>query len=118
MSHLIYFNIWNGHFKMWGYDTFKDEKGNYRLITYFGKISDSLQKLQSREKLFNGLNPFWDCYDYVKAKIQDKLCKGYVTIENYRYSKYSCGKIQLSQFIKIIEKFGDKPFPNKVCEVV
>lgn len=101
MSEYIFFHIWNGHFKMWGYDTFHDTKtGEWRLVTYWGKIRDTLSKLQKKEKPFPNM---WDCQDYVREKIDNKLSKGYVRVENGVYSQYSCGEITLSELVIKIE---------------
>jgi len=110
MSKYIYFNIWNNHFKMWGYESYGAIDGSeYRIVCYWGKIADTLQKLQSREKLFYER---WGAYDFVSAKIEDKLRKGYVEIENTEYTKYSCGEITLSQLIKTIENRGKSKVSN------
>lgn len=86
---------------MWGYDTFQDVKtGEWKLVLYWGKIKDSLSKLQKKEKIFQKM---WDCYDYVRNKVDDKLLKGYIRLENREYSKYSCGEITLTELIKKIE---------------
>ena len=105
MSEYIFFNIWDGHFKMWGYDTYKDNNTDeWKLVTYWGKIRDGLSKLQTKEKIFKDN---WGCLDYIREKIDDKLRKGYVRLENKVYSRYSCGEITLSELVKEIE--GNKP---------
>lgn len=102
MSEYIYFNIWNGHFKMWGFDTFENnDTGEWRLILYWGKIKNNLSKLQKKEKKFDG---YWDCFDYIKDTIDGKLRKGYVRLENRVYSQYSCGEITLTELVKKIEE--------------
>ena len=119
MSELIYFNIWNGHYKMWGYDTFKNiETGEYNLVVYYGKIQNTLSKLTKREKKFTGHTAFWDCYDYVKKKIEEKLCKGYVPIKNVVWGKIATEEITLSEFVEICEKYKNRRYEaNAICEV-
>ena len=120
---LIYFHVWDGHFKMWGYQAYKNkDTGNYRLVTYHGRIAETLDKLRQIEKNFDGNNdaPFFDCYDYVKSKISGKLCKGYVPVPNHIYTKYSMGEMSLSKFIAEVEKVKAEQIdyePNVMCEV-
>lgn len=100
MAEYIYFNIWRNHFKMWGYDSFQDEKtGTVRVILYWGRIADSLQKLQQKEKFMS----WGDAYSYIKEKLDDKERKGYVPIKNWQYGRYTIGEISLSELIRIIE---------------
>ena len=101
MADLIYFHIWNNHFKMWGYETFQNiETGKIRICFYWGRLADTLSKLQQLEKEMG----FWDACDLIKEKIDEKLRKGYIAVPNIEYSKYSSGQISLSELIKIIEK--------------
>ena len=101
MAKYIYFHIWNNHFKMWGYDCYRNEEAKeYRILCYWGKIADNLSKLQQKEKAFNW---FGDAYDFISEKIDDKLRKGYVAVLNTDYHKFVCGDINLSQFLGIIE---------------
>lgn len=104
MSEFIFFNIWDGHFKMWGYDCYQnDDTGETRLITYWGKIQNTLQKLQQKEKIYPR-EQYFDCMDYIHKSIDDKLSKGYIRLENSIYTKYVCGEITLDKLIEEIEK--------------
>lgn len=102
MSKYIFFNIWNEHFKMWGFDVYSNGDTNeYTLTTYYGKIRDSISKLTIRKKDFPDR---WSCLDYIDNKINDKLAKGYVRMENVEYGKYTCGEITLSELVAKIEQ--------------
>jgi len=112
MSKYIYFHIWDNHFKMWGYESYRnEEKKEYRILCYWGKIANSLSKLQSKEKV---LNWFGDAYDFISKKVDEKINKGYVAVKNTEYTKYSSGEITLSQLINIIE--SEKP-PAKIAHL-
>jgi predicted DNA-binding WGR domain protein len=85
---------------MWGYESYKNvNTGKVRVVFYWGKIADSLQKLQMFEKEFD----HWGAIDLIRKKIDDKLRKGYVAVLNSEYTKFSCGQISIGQFIQIIE---------------
>lgn len=100
MAREIYFHIWEGHFKMWGYDCYK-QKGQTEIVLYWGRIAGSLGRLQQKSKIFI---EYWDAYDFIKNKIDDKLRKGYVAFKNSDWSRYSCEEISLSELIRMIEK--------------
>jgi len=87
---------------MWGYDCFRNEEnGQVRIIFYWGRIKDSLSRLQQKGKVFD----YWaDGYDLIKKKIDEKIRKGYVAVLNTDYHKFTCEDITLHQFIGIIEK--------------
>jgi len=101
MAEYTYFNIWDNHFKMWGYEAYQNEEnGSIRICFYWGKIADTLQKLQAKEKHVPSCA---DAYSLIQKKTDEKLRKGYVAVNSTDYSKYSCGEISLSQLIDIIE---------------
>ena len=100
MAREIYFHIWNGHFKMWGYDCYIS-KDHTEIKLYWGKIADSLSHLQQKSKMFTD---YWDAYDFIKDKIDDKLRKGYVALKNSDYTKYTGEEITLSELIRMIEQ--------------
>ncbi len=85
---------------MWGYDTY-ESKGEWTLVSYWGKIAKTLSKLQKKEKKFLDR---WTCLDYVREKIDNKLSKGYVRVENRIYSQYSSGEITLAELVEKIEE--------------
>ncbi len=100
MAREIYFHIWNGHFKMWGYDCYKS-KDYTEIVLYWGKIADSLSHLQQKSKIFTD---YWDAYDFIKDKIDDKLRKGYVALKDSDWGRYACEEITLSELIRMIEQ--------------
>ena len=100
MAKEIYFHIWNGHFKMWGYDCYK-QKDQTEIKLYWGKIGESLSDLRVKSKIFTN---YWDAYDYIEDKIDEKERKGYEAIQNAIWTSYVCKEISLSQLIGIIEK--------------
>ena len=91
----IFFNIWDNHFKMWGYSHNKNE-----LTTYWGKIQNNPKNLQSKTQTFEDVD---EMIKYIKTKTQQKLSKGYITIPKDIYSKYTSGEITLSQLVNEIE---------------
>lgn len=100
LAEYIYFNIWNNHFKMWGYESYKNvNTSKVQVIFYWGRIADSLQKLQTLEKDFK----YWDTIDLIRKKIDEKLRKGYVAVLNSDYTKFSGGQISIGHFIQVIE---------------
>lgn len=106
MAELIWFNIWDGHFKMWGFDMYSNEKtGESNVIIYYGRITDSLQKLRKLNKKFK---TYFDCYDYIMAKIKDKDSKGYIQLQNSDWGKFTTGEISLSELIAMIESVKAK----------
>ena len=84
MASEIYFNIDNGHFKIWGYDLFSNDiKKEYEAITYYGRIGTQMQKLRKTRKVFES---YIDAYDYIWNKIQEKTrCNGYYSMPNSQY---------------------------------
>ena len=103
MAREIYFHIWNNHFKMWGYDCYV-QKDQTEIALYWGRIGQSLSDLQQKRKIFS---EYWDAYDYIKNKVDDKLRKGYVAIKNSEWTKYVGEETSLSDFIKLIEEARD-----------
>lgn len=100
MAKYIYFHIWNNHFKMWGYECYRNnDNGEVRIIFYWGRIKDSLSGLQQKEKTLD----YWDGYSLINKKVDEKLRKGYVAVLNSDYTRFTCGEITLHQFLGIIE---------------
>lgn len=104
---IVWVNIKDNHFKIWGCDCFTQANGETEVIAYYGKIGLSMQKLHKHRKEFN---TYADAYDYIRNKIDEKACKGYMTIANGKYfDLINCEK-PLSTLVKYIEKAG-KSFP-------
>ena len=107
MSEYIYFNVWDGCFKMWGFDIFQDgETGECRLIVYFGGIHRSIHKLRKMEKPFSN---FGDCYDYIMDNMKEKRAKGYIALKNSIYTEWSISEQPISALIQEIENAKKEP---------
>lgn len=87
MAEVVYCNIRDGHFKVWGYDSFTEEhegeRGKeVRFISYWGRIGLMMHRLQKKEKIF--LN-FHDAFDFLRGKLKEKRGKGYFPVPNHLY---------------------------------
>ena len=73
-------NTENGSFKVWGCQTMRNGKTDkWTLITCWGRIGTPASRLQKREMT----DDYFIIYDYLKAKIEDKMLKGYRKCESY-----------------------------------
>jgi len=100
MANDVWVNISDNHFKVWGFDCFEDNTGKCDVITYWGRIGLSMQKLAKNTKQFPG---YFDAYDYIMDKIKEKGAKGYKRIPNHIYFSFTYGDKPLSQLIQLIE---------------
>lgn len=83
MAEIVWVHINNGHSKVWGYDCFTQEAtGETEVITYWGRIGLPMHKLQQKRKQFPR---FFDAYDYIRAKVDEKDFKGYKRMPNHQY---------------------------------
>ena len=95
MSDYVYCHIWDGHFKVWGYDSYKSDGGPFEFICYWGRIGVPMQRLQKRRREFS---KFGEARAFLMAKLQDKELKGYVPIKNSVYFS----AVDNNDFTKII----------------
>lgn len=100
MGEYIYVNTEPGHFKMWGYDSFRSESGPHEVILYWGRIGTPMHKLQKKRKNFAS---WGDAYDFVRNKVDDKTRNGYRMMQNHKYFGLLHEK-PLSALVKAIEK--------------
>jgi len=101
MANMVWVNIEDNHFKIWGFDIFQDNTtGECELITYWGRIGTPMQKLAKNKKPFRN---YPDAYDYIMDKIKEKNAKGYKQMPNHEYFEYTYQDKPLSQLIEQIE---------------
>ena len=103
MTEEIYFNIDNGHFKVWGYNSLVDDtKDEWTIITYWGRVGITMYKLRKNKKTFSG---HADAYDYIWNKIKEKLNKGYHTMPNSQYFDSIIDEKPLRQLVNLMEVY-------------
>ena len=100
MASEIYFNIDDGHFKIWGYDMFRGEKET-TIITYYGIIGKPMYKLRKNKKVFSSWS---SAYDYVWDKIKEKTnFHGYYSMPNGQYFSCIDNNSPISQLVGLME---------------
>ncbi len=99
MSEYVFVNTEPGHFKMWGYDSFRSESGESEVIFYWGRIGTPMHKLQKKRKYFKS---WGDAYYFVRNKVDEKTRNGYRMMKNHKYFGLLDGK-PLSTLLKAIE---------------
>lgn len=105
MASSVWVNIESGHFKVWGFDAFhQEDTGEGRIITYWGKIGLPMHKLRKHEKTFTS---WGDAYNYARAKVDEKLWKGYKAIANGKYFDFIYNDKPLSELIQAIERIKE-----------
>ena len=116
IEHRIFFHIWNGHFKLWGYESYVDDEDKHRVSIFWGSLNnviDSLkrkvkpglviapQSSQVQEKRFHhstGYSSFtWD-------KVEEKIAKGYREIPVKIWQDYISGVVCITELLYNIEK--------------
>lgn len=104
MSEVIYFHIWDGHFKMWSWETFHNDDGTVDLILSWGRIKNSFQKLQHKVKKFPSPTA---SYCYIQSTAAVKAAKGYVAIPSKDYGQYEMGEISLGELTARINAYDE-----------
>lgn len=82
MAEIVWVHISNGHSKVWGFDCFTQANDETEVITYWGRIGLTMDKLQKNRKQFTH---FGDAHDYVRNKVDEKQFKGYKRMPNHQY---------------------------------
>lgn len=105
MAEIVWVHISDGHSKVWGYDCFTQEaSGETEVITYWGRIGLSMSKLQKNHKQFKR---FFDAYDYVRDKVDEKQAKGYKRMPNHTYFGLIHDDVPLSLIYATIENLRE-----------
>lgn len=70
--------------KVWGYDVYvNNQTGKSNVITFYGKLGKSMQKLTKRNKWFDN---FADCHNWIMKKVDKKRReKGYFICKRSEY---------------------------------
>lgn len=101
MAKDVWVNIWDGHFKVWGFDLFQDNNGgNCELTLYWGKIGLPMEQLTQKKKPFGC---YADAYDYIMDKIKTRGAHGYRRMPNHIYFPYTYEEKPLSELVQYIE---------------
>lgn len=102
MSQYVFVNITENHFKVWGYDWFSNtQNSENELIAYYGRIGLPMQHLNKHRKTFAC---WYDARMYIKKKIDEKICKGYVALPNSMYFQMIQSPRGIAALIGIIKK--------------
>jgi predicted DNA-binding WGR domain protein len=105
MANFVFCNIKGTSFKVWGFDVYVNDKTNEsNVITYFGKIGVSMQRLRKCNKLFTG----GEAITYANAKIKEKQAKGYVPVLNHKYFELVDSNADTKKYFELIGKYERK----------
>lgn len=71
--------------KVWGYDSFRNvDTGEMQVIWFWGTAGKYMHELQKKTTMY----PTWyDAYDAVRNRIDDKTRSGYIIVERGEYFK-------------------------------
>lgn len=98
---IVYINIKDNHFKIWGCDLYRNGKTEETTaVSYWGKIGLTMDKLRRKVKIFH---TYREAYDYMWDKIKEKIEKGYNSIPNSQYFDSVNNNKPLSQLIRLLE---------------
>jgi len=102
LNRILYFHIWDGHFKMWGFEVqvhYNMGEPYYNILFYWSKIMKDIKKLRTVMKMDLKKD---EVFKILSEKIYEKLQKGYVPIYRNQYTEYTNGTVRQSEFIKFI----------------